>query len=27
LDGSIALFRAMLDTLDQFDGDFNVVEP
>ncbi|WP_418016929.1 alkyl sulfatase C-terminal domain-containing protein [Paraburkholderia caribensis] len=27
LEGDVALFRALLETLDQFDGDFNVVEP
>ncbi|MFX1766455.1 alkyl sulfatase dimerization domain-containing protein [Paraburkholderia sp. A1RI-2L] len=27
LDGKVELFRAMLGTLDKFDGDFNVVEP
>jgi alkyl sulfatase BDS1-like metallo-beta-lactamase superfamily hydrolase len=27
LEGQVALFRELLGTLDQFDGDFNVVEP
>ncbi|WP_109480315.1 alkyl sulfatase dimerization domain-containing protein [Paraburkholderia sp. C35] len=27
LEGDVALFRALLETLEQFDGDFNVVEP
>jgi alkyl sulfatase BDS1-like metallo-beta-lactamase superfamily hydrolase len=27
LEGQVALFRDLLATLDQFDGDFNVVEP
>ncbi|WP_322034061.1 alkyl/aryl-sulfatase [Paraburkholderia sp. J76] len=27
LEGEAGFFRALLETLDQFDGDFNVVEP
>ena len=27
LSGKVELFRTVLETLDKFDGDFNVVEP
>ncbi|CAM2173465.1 Linear primary-alkylsulfatase [Paraburkholderia sacchari] len=27
LDGKVEMFRALLGTLDKFDGDFNVIEP